>query len=103
MFLINVTVKAHVSEQQQQALLPSHVAWIQKYIEQGVLVLAGPYTDTPQPSGLLIANVESRAELEKVLAEDCFYPELADYQVREFEMKFVTPISSWKTLSQNDD
>ncbi|MDG6895355.1 YciI family protein [Volucribacter amazonae] len=97
MFLINITVKAQMSKQQQQALLPSHVAWIQKYIEQGVLVLAGPYTDTLQPSGLVIANVANRAELEKVLAEDSFYPDLADYQINEFNLKFVTPISSLKT------
>lgn len=85
MYLVDIVVK---SSELSDDLLAQHLAWVKKHIDQGALVLAGPYTDTPQPSGLVIANVENRAELEKVLAEDCFYPELADYQVREFEMKF---------------
>ncbi|MFZ7173311.1 hypothetical protein ACLSYX_00455 [[Pasteurella] aerogenes] len=38
---------------------------------------------------MIIAQTESREQLESILAEDVYYPNLADYQIREFKAAMV--------------
>lgn len=47
-----------------------------------------PYLDKER-AGVIIAQTESREQLESILAEDVYYPNLADYQIREFKAAMV--------------
>ncbi|AGH37418.1 YCII-related protein [Bibersteinia trehalosi USDA-ARS-USMARC-188] len=46
--------------------------------------MLGPYLDQAH-AGVIIAQAESREALDKILAEDIYFPNLADYEVREFK------------------
>ena len=88
MFIISITVHSTITEQQQSEMFPQHAAWFAKYAEQGVFILLGPYCDTDEHAGVIITKNMPRAELDAILAEDVYYPDFADYSIREFEGKF---------------
>ncbi|WP_109078060.1 hypothetical protein [Aggregatibacter kilianii] len=52
--------------------------------------MLGPYTDTDKHEGAIFAETESREELQKILQEDCYYPDLAEYEIREFAPKMIS-------------
>ncbi len=87
MFIISIAVHNTITEQQYDAMFPKHVEWFQKYYQQKKFVVLGPYTDTEAHSGVIITADMSREALEEILAEDSFYPNSADYQIREFDGK----------------
>ena len=91
MYLINITVNGDITTEQHEALFTSHVSWFQQYFEAGKFVLIGPYSDRER-AGVIIAQTVSREELETILSEDAYYPNLADYEIREFTPKMV---GSW--------
>ncbi len=65
--------------------IPMHEKHIASGIGAGMLLFAGPKTD--EGGGLLIARVESRAELEAFLARDPFVTYgLATFELKEFRM-----------------
>lgn len=88
MYIINITVNADISAGQHDTLFPQHVAWFKKYFDAGKFVVIGPYTDHER-AGVIIAQTENRAELETILREDSYYPDLAQYEVREFTPKMI--------------
>ncbi|KGQ70890.1 hypothetical protein A1D23_04520 [Chelonobacter oris] len=89
MYLINIVLKTdHLSDDEQQAMLDQHRTWFADYFQQGHFLLLGPYLDQPH-SGVIIAQAENRQQLEKILAEDVYYPNLASYEVREFKAAMV--------------
>ena len=88
MYIINITVNKNISEQQQNELFPIHTEWFKKHFQTGIFVMVGPYRDT-EHAGIIFAATESREELQKILEEDCYYPELASYEIREFEPKLI--------------
>jgi len=47
-----------------------HLANINKYAEEGKINIAGPFGDDTEKRGILIFDVESIEEAEKILAED---------------------------------
>lgn len=38
---------------------------------------------------MIFAHVKDRAELDKILAEDCYYPDFTRYNIREFAPKMI--------------
>jgi uncharacterized protein YciI len=91
LYLINIAVNDDISPDQHEALIMRHVSWFQQYFEAGKFVLIGPYSDRER-AGVIIAQTVSREELETILSEDAYYPNLADYEIREFIPKMV---GSW--------
>ena len=56
----------------------------------------GPFTDRER-AGVIIAQTENRAELDRILSEDSYYPNLANYAIHEFTPKMVaTNIEQFK-------
>ncbi|MFP2237134.1 YciI family protein [Pseudescherichia vulneris] len=88
MYLINIMVNDDISPEQHEALFTRHVSWFQQYFNAGQFVLIGPYSDRDK-AGVIIANTESREELDAILSEDAYYPTLAQYEIREFIPKMV--------------
>ena len=89
MYLIDIAIKpSDLSETEQAQQLDAHRAWFAKYFQQGNFLLLGPYLDKAR-AGVIIAQAESREQLEQILAEDVYYPDLADYQIREFKAAMV--------------
>lgn len=89
MYLIDISLKNEsLSEGEQAKQLDAHRAWFAKYFQQGNFLLLGPYLDKER-AGVIIAQTESREQLESILAEDVYYPNLADYQIREFKAAMV--------------
>jgi uncharacterized protein YciI len=86
MYIIDILIKTEkLSDQQLKMLLEKHQAWFEKYFEQGSFLLVGPYLNRGA-SGMILAQTESRASLDKILAEDAFYADdLATYIVHEFK------------------
>lgn len=41
-------------------------------------------------AGLVIAYAESREELEEILSQDSYYPDLATYGVHEFQANIIS-------------
>lgn len=89
MYIISITVNGDVSEQQQNTLFPLHMTWLQKHFASGTFLLLGPYTDTEAHAGVILARADSREILQSILEEDCYYPDLAQYEVREFMPKMA--------------
>ncbi|MDG2951217.1 YciI family protein [Exercitatus varius] len=89
MYLIDISLKNEsLSKEEQAKQLDAHRAWFAKYFQQGNFLLLGPYLDKER-AGVIIAQTENRAQLEQILAEDVYYPDLADYQIREFKAAMV--------------
>ena len=86
MYIVNVTIRIHEIEKERLAgLLERHSAWFTGHFQQGDFLLLGPYLDW-EGSGIILAQAENRAALEKILSGDAFYAEhLAEYQVHEFK------------------
>jgi YCII-like protein len=38
---------------------------------------------------VIFAHTESRGALQKVLEEDCYYPDFTQYEIREFAPKLI--------------
>ncbi|MCS3429563.1 YciI family protein [Klebsiella sp. BIGb0407] len=89
MFIINITVNADITAQTQNEMFPIHVKWLEKYFQAGKFLMLGPYIDTDAHAGVIFARVNSRNELQSILDEDCYYPDFAQYEVREFTPKFI--------------
>ncbi|WP_455427259.1 YciI family protein [Dryocola sp. LX212] len=88
MYLINISVNDDIAPEQHEALFSRHSSWFQHYFNTGKFILIGPYTDRER-AGVVIAQVESREELEAILREDAYYPSLAQYEIREFIPKMI--------------
>ena len=88
MYIINIKVKNTVSPEQHESLFNQHVEWFKKHFQAGHFLMLGPYKNE-ENAGVIFADVESREKLTEILNEDCYYPDLADYEIREFEAKLV--------------
>lgn len=88
MYIIDITVKEDITPAQHEELFPKHAAWFAKYHQAGNFLIVGPIIDRER-AGVIIAQAENRAELECILAEDSYYPNLATYVISEFTPKMV--------------
>ncbi len=89
MYIINITVNAELPEEKQKERFSIHTEWFRKYFQAGRFLMLGPYVDTDAHAGVIFAHTESRAELQRILEEDCYYPNLARYELREFAPKLI--------------
>lgn len=79
MFVVSLTY--HQPIDVVDALTESHKDWLKKYYAQGVFIASG--RKVPRTGGIILAKSITRAELDKILAEDPFNA-VANYDVIEF-------------------
>lgn len=86
MYLINISLKPNDDDEKTaSAKFSSHVEWFTKYFDNGTFLMLGPYLNKDH-TGVIIAQVETREELEKILSEDVYHPlNLANYEINEFK------------------
>ena len=51
-------------------------------------MLVGPYKDR-EMAGLVIAQVADKQELLKIIQQDAYYPDLATYEIQEFQANLI--------------
>ena len=81
MFVIELIHTAPLSE--IDAHMRAHVAFLNKYYAAGNFLVSG--RKIPREGGVIIAMGKSRAEIEKIVAEDPFHARgLAEFRIIEF-------------------
>lgn len=93
MFVINLTYKKELKKIDQY--LNEHIEFLDEQYKLGHFIASG--RKTPRTGGVILSNVESKSELEKIIEKDPFRKnELADYEFTEFipsktcdELKFL--------------
>jgi len=93
MFIINLTYKTELEQIEQ--FLNGHIEFLNKQYELGHFLASG--RKVPRTGGIILSNIESKSELEKIIEKDPFRKhELADYELIEFvpsktceELKFL--------------
>ena len=93
MYIIDIAVNEDITPEQHEELFPKHAAWFAKYHQTGNFLIVGPCTDRER-AGVIIAQTENRAELDRILSEDSYYPNLAKYAIHEFTPKWWQRISN---------
>lgn len=89
MYLIDITIKAdQVPADKADELLSGHHAWFSAQAQAGNFLLVGPYRDKAM-AGLVIAQANSRAELDDLVAKDAYYPDMATYDIHEFQANII--------------
>src|ERR1700733_9237032 len=70
---------------------PMHREYLSRLIQQGNLVMSGPFTD--DRGGLLIYEAETSARVEKLIAEDPFATQgvFVSWEIRPWNVVFVNP------------
>lgn len=90
MYLIDITIQSNrIPAERAEELLTAHRKWFTNQSEKGNFLLVGPYLDKKM-AGLVIAYAESREELEEILSQDSYYPDLATYGVHEFQANIIS-------------
>ena len=93
MFILNLTYKSELEKIDE--FLNAHIDFLNEQYELGHFLISG--RKTPRTGGIIIANVKSLSELERIIEKDPFKKnELAHYQLIEFlptktceELKFL--------------
>jgi uncharacterized protein YciI len=82
MILVELTYKVDLTKLDEY--LVAHRAFLDKYYQQGLLLMSGP--KEPRTGGIIIALTEDLVKLSAILAEDPFYQnDLADYRFTPFK------------------
>ncbi len=86
MFVINITYKANLTV--VDMYLKQHKKYLAEYREKGVFLTSG--RKNPRTGGVILAQAESREELDRILKRDPFYwNNIAKYEVTEFEPAMI--------------
>ncbi len=93
MFIINLTYKTELEKVDQ--FLNDHIEFLNEQYELGNFLASG--RKIPRTGGIILSNVKSKSELDKIIEKDPFKKEeLADYELTEFvpsktcnELKFL--------------
>lgn len=81
MFIISLTYKSSIENVER--LIPQHNIFLDKHYESGRFIASG--RKEPRTGGIIIANAESKNEIEQIISEDPFYiHQVADYDITEF-------------------
>ena len=81
MFIVSLTYISEMSEVDKY--LEAHIEYLNKYYELGIFIASG--RKVPRTGGIILAQAESRSELEKILNNDPFkINNLANYELTEF-------------------
>lgn len=90
MYLINITIQSKlIPSEKSEELLKAHRNWFTEQAEKGKFLLVGPYLDKKM-AGVVLAHAESREELERILSQDAYYPDLATYDVHELQANIIS-------------
>lgn len=88
LFLITIEYKVELAR--VEPYFEPHIAFVKRYVEAGNFLLTGK--KIPRTGGVILAKVESREELMKLLAEDPFVEfDLADFDITEIQLSQVSP------------
>ncbi|MET9364351.1 YciI family protein [Streptomyces sp. NPDC006632] len=88
MFILELTYIAPLDR--IDALLDSHVAWLDEHYAAGVFIASG--RKEPRDGGVILAVGDDRAAIEEVVASDPFLVDgLCTYRVTEFLATKVAP------------
>lgn len=89
MYLIEIKIhQDQVPENQATQLLDQHRQWLSKQATFGHFLLVGPFKDRAM-AGLVIAQVANKQELLKIIQQDAYYPDLATYEIQEFQANSI--------------
>ncbi|MGD1946757.1 MAG: YciI family protein [Croceivirga sp.] len=81
MFIVNLTYKTELEKIDQ--FIEAHIEFLNEQYELGNFLASG--RKIPRTGGIILSNVASKSELEKIIEKDPFKEnELADYQLIEF-------------------
>jgi uncharacterized protein YciI len=81
MFIISLTYKVAITEVEK--LIPKHNDFLEKYYGSGNFIASG--RKDPRTGGIILANANSKNEIEKIITEDPFFVhQIADYDITEF-------------------
>ncbi|MGW5847378.1 YciI family protein [Streptomyces sp. NPDC055254] len=81
MFVMELTYTAPIEAVEDQ--LDAHLAWLDGYYASGVFLASG--RKVPRDGGVILAGGVSRAEIEKIAAEDPFtVAGVCAYRITEF-------------------
>lgn len=81
MFIISLTYKSSIEN--VELLIPQHNIFLNKHYESRQFIASG--RKEPRTGGIIIANAESKNEVEQIISEDPFYiHQVADYDITEF-------------------
>ncbi|MCC8088425.1 MAG: YciI family protein [Rikenellaceae bacterium] len=83
MFIISLTYTKPFTEADKY--LARHYEYIDKYITEGKFIIVG--RKVPRTGGVIICNVETRGELERIMQEDPF----TVHSIGEFEIIEIVP------------
>lgn len=97
MFLVDIRIKSNqLSDDEKKALMGKHQEWFKSYVAKGIFLMVGP-SKTYQDAGIIIAGLSDRKSLDKILSEDPFYPDKAEYHINEFTpMKILDSITNYE-------
>ena len=83
MFIIELVYKAPLSKIDEN--MPAHMRFLRKHYEAGRFLMSG--RKIPRDGGIIIADADSRDEIEQIAREDPFCSRgLADYRIIEFRV-----------------
>lgn len=89
MYLIEIKIhQDQVPKNQATQLLDQHRQWISKQATSGHFLLVGPFKGRAM-TGLVIAQVADKQELLKIIQQDAYYPDLATYEIQEFQANII--------------
>jgi uncharacterized protein YciI len=81
MFIIDLTYKTPMY--MIEKYIEEHRTFLDEYYALQKFILSGP--KSPRTGGVILADLENKAELMKIIKEDPFYKNnLADYTITEF-------------------
>ncbi|MFA3115487.1 MULTISPECIES: YciI family protein [Acinetobacter calcoaceticus/baumannii complex] len=84
MYIIDLTYNRPMNE--VNALFDVHIAWVQKYLDNGIFIAAG--SKSPRTGGVILAKSISADELNQIVLEDP-YQQVADYTVVNVDISLV--------------
>lgn len=81
MFIVSLTYVKKLSDVESH--LPDHVAYLERYYEQGIFLMSG--RKEPRVGGVIVMQADSRKQVEGIISEDPFNQAgIADYEIIEF-------------------
>ena len=81
MFVVSLTYKTDISEVEKH--IEAHITYLEKYYAADKFIASG--RKVPRTGGVILVNLDDRAELDRILAEDPFFvADVAHYDVTEF-------------------
>lgn len=81
MYIVSLTYNRPMED--VDAELAAHIAWLDKYFDDGTFIAAG--RKDPRTGGVILVRDIDRAQLDDILSEDAFQ-KVADYEVTKVNM-----------------